>query len=125
MREVNFMNLTKHPVVIFNPSTMKEQELVVPPSGIEARVDSQLVHLDRVKEAATKLEIPVVSFENHYVYDLPPESPGKIYIVSKEVRLALPHRLDLASPDCSSSRCEYEGGKLRSVPGLVMNKGEK
>ena len=120
MREVTFVNLVAHNVVI-HTTAMGEQELVVPPSGIEARVDSKLVRLERITESTTKLEIPVISFEDNFVFGLPAEAPGKVYIVSREVRMALPHRTDLMSPDATSSKCEYEGGKLRSVPGLVAN----
>ena len=121
---VKFINLSDHEVVIHN-ARMGDQELVIVPSGKEARVESKLLRLASVTETHTQLSVPVITFEDHYVYGLPEPAEGIIYIVSAAVRKALPHRTDLASPDGTSSECEWDGRKLRSVPGLVMNKGDR
>lgn len=117
---MKLINLVKHPVVIYNPR-MGDQEIVIPSSG-EARVDSQLVRLAEVTDDATGMAVPLISFENDFVYGLPEPKEGVLLIVSKAVRVAHPTRYDLASPDVTSSDTVYEDGRIRSVPGLVVNR---
>jgi len=116
---MKLLNLTPHDIVIWN-TRMGDQEVVIPSSG-EARVDSKLIRLDKITDDDTGVDVPLISFECDYAYGLPEPAEGVMIIVSKALRQAYPHRMDLASPDVTSSESVFVGKTLRSVPGLVVN----
>ena len=116
---MRFVNLTAHPVVIYN-QRMGDQEVVIPSSG-EARVDSKLIRLAEVTEENTGVKIPLIAFDSSSTVGLPDPKDGVIFIVSKAVRVAHADRCDLASPDVTADGSRFVNGKLQSVPGLVVN----
>lgn len=117
---MRFINLTKdHVVVVYNPR-LSSAEVHVVNSGV-ARVESQLLRYEPVVDENSGEPIQLIAFVDDITYGLPEPEEGTIYIVSKAVREANRDRTDLASPDVTSVEAGFEGGKLRSVPGLVVN----
>jgi len=82
---VRFVNLTPHEVRILDEKG--NPALVVPPSGVQARVNASFVEVRKI------LGIPVHRAVYGEVQGLPPEpEPNTIYIVSSLVLTALPEK---------------------------------
>ncbi len=109
---MQFINLTKHAINIFDVEG-KNQIVVLPPSGQEARV--------AVKSEVVGLEegIPLLATTFGQVENLPASVEATIYVVSLAVRSALPERKDLASP---GELLRDDEGKPKGCKGLVVNR---
>lgn len=103
---MKFVNLTPHAIKL-NDGTIFE------PSGIVARVASELVKIDDVDG------VPVFSQNFGEITGLPEEKFNTIYIVSAMV-LAASNRNDLMAPATSHKDVvRNENGQIISVPGFV------
>jgi hypothetical protein len=103
---MTFVNLTPHPIKL-NDGT------IFPPSGIVARVASDLQEVETVSG--------VQFFRQTFgeVEGLPEEIPGTIYIVSAMV-LAAVDRSDCVAPATGHKDVvRNESGQIVSVPGFV------
>jgi hypothetical protein len=63
----------------------------------------------------------LIGFDCVGVSGLPAPQEGVMLIVSKDTRQAFPERTDLCSPDVTSKDAVFEGRKVRSVPGFIVN----
>jgi hypothetical protein len=91
--------------------------VVIPPSGVEARVAVTAVKVDAVEIDGKEVDI----FENEYgeVINLPHIQPDIFYVVSGQVRSALPGRTDLYSP---GDLVKDAAGVVQGCRGIVRNK---
>lgn len=102
------VNLTPHEVVLVTPWG----NVHVPPSGSIARVES-------IPRPLFRLGGVVVNAESYGdVAGVPPEQPGRYYLVSALVRLALPNRTDLLSP---GQLVRDEQGRVVGCQSLIGN----
>ena len=85
---MDIVNLTPHAITIVLPN----EQFTIPPSGQVARV-AQTSAPVTVADG-----IPLVKVEYGPVEGLPPVEATTLYIVSAIVRMAMPARLDIASP---------------------------
>lgn len=102
-------NLTPHTINIVLPTNEK---LVIPASGIVARVSSTAIHLEPIDG------IPVVNTVYGEVVSLPEPEEGVIYIVSAMVLSRVQGRPDVFGPDTGPTAIRDEG-KIVAVRGLV------
>lgn len=103
---MHVVNLTPH-ILIF------PDNIIIEPSGIVARC--------YLKETVSWIRgIKVISRFYGRVTGLPNPSPDTYYVVSAMVRLALPHRLDLMSPNHLERDDE---GNIIKVNSLLINTG--
>lgn len=100
---MKIVNLTPHDVVIVG-----DEKKVYPKSGVFARVAT---HSEVVGEVDG---VSIVSQKYGEVDGLPAPEAGTLYIVSMVVRLALPDREDLVSPDTSPQ------GAIRDENGMIV-----
>ena len=105
-----FVNLCKHAVNL-------SAGVVIPSSGVEARVEVKAVQVDSVEIDGKE----VIIYENEYgeVINLPEFQDGIFYIVSGQVRTALPNRADLYSP---GDLVRDSAGVVIGCRGIVRNK---
>lgn len=109
--EMKIINLTPHDVVIISEGKEKK---IYPKSGKMARVATNSVVVGEVDGVA------IVSQKYGEVDGLPEPKAGTLYIVSMVVRLALPDREDLISPDTSpQSTIRDENGQIIGVRQFV------
>jgi hypothetical protein len=106
---MTIINLCKHNINL-------DCGAVIPSSGVEARVAVKAVPVDTVVIDGKEVCI----YENEYgeVVGLPEPVIGVWYVVSGQVRTALPHRLDLYSP---GDLVRDEKGVVIGCRGLVRN----
>ena len=88
----------------------------IPASGVEARVDSQSVVVDKIMINGTVVEILEVVYGE--VINLPEYKKDVFYVVSGMVRAALPNRADLYSPGIL---VRDTAGVVQGCRGLVRN----
>jgi hypothetical protein len=100
-----FENLTPHAINLPN-------ELVIPASGTVARCK------EFTKEVGTFGGVTLIRKEYGDVTDLPDPVGGVMYIVSALVRLAVPERIDVASP---GDLIRGEGGVIIGAANLAVN----
>lgn len=105
-----FVNLTKHEINVVSPSG--EAVLNIPSSGTEARVAIQR------RPAGTHMGVQMYSPTPGEIVNLPEPEKDTIYIVSGQIRSALPHRTDLASP---GNLVRDENGRVIGCEGLDRN----
>lgn len=87
------INLTPHEVRVYPLGyTIEDDCVVLPPSGQVARVTMSTVLVDVAGP------IDLVRNTAGTVTGLPEPVEGTLYVVSALVRLAVPHRVDVASP---------------------------
>jgi len=105
-----FVNLCKHAVNLSCGA-------VIPSSGVEARVAVNAVPVDVIAIDGKAVTV----YENEYgeVINLPEFQPGIFYVVSGQVRSAIPGRTDLYSP---GDLVRDEAGVVIGCRGLVRNK---
>jgi hypothetical protein len=117
-----FINLCgkDHEEVVLHTPAMGDQEIVYPKRG-EARLHSEVIRVATVEDADTGLLVPLIGFDCVGVSGLPAPQEGVMLIVSKDTRQAFPERTDLCSPDVTSKDAVFEGRKVRSVPGFIVN----
>lgn len=110
------MNLTPHEITIRTPSG---GTVVVPPSGIVARVSTVEGPAQPVE--ANGEEIPVVTRAFGAVENLPAPSEGTAYLVSSLVLSALEGsgRRDVYAPDTGPTALRDEQGRIVAVTRLV------
>lgn len=106
--EVKFVNLTPHEIVV-----MGEPEVRVPPSGDVARVSVVTEPLGSIGG------VPAFIERSGPVEGLPEPRDGVIYIVSTLVRVAVPRRVDVASP---GQLVRDPDGRPVGCRGLVYNR---
>lgn len=82
-------NLTPHPVTIL----AEDRTVVIPPSGIVARVQSN------VESLGTMDGVPVTRTNYADITDLPEPEDGVLYITSCLVAQACPERTDVLFPN--------------------------
>ncbi len=88
----------------------------IPASGVEARVDSKSVVVDRIMIDGKVVEILETVFGG--VINLPEYKKDVFYVVSGMVRAALPNRADLYSPGIL---VRDTAGVVQGCRGLVRN----
>lgn len=98
VKEPEIVNLTSHDVTLVNEYG---QTRVFPPSGTVARVNQTLVDFNISG-------IPVKRIQDIRLAGLPPEEPGKIFIVSGRVFEAST-RPDLIAPDTTPDSVVKDG----------------
>lgn len=108
---MQIINLTPHDVVILKED---HERKVYPKSGEVARVTT-------ISEIIGEIdEVSIVSQKYGDVIGLPDPVEGTYYLVSMVVRMALPSRLDLISPDTSpQSTIRDEIGQIIGVRQFV------
>jgi hypothetical protein len=102
------VNLTPHTVVL----SLNDTTVTFPPSGSVARC-REITHRE-----GTHDYVPLVRVKYGPVEGLPAPVGGTLYIVSELVRMAMPHRLDLASP---GEQVRDSEGKVTGCKSLVIN----
>lgn len=85
------INCTAHPICVYDPAG-EHLLRVIEKSGHVARVETSPLHVGSVHK------MPVYVENRGAVRDLPAPRKNTFYIVSTQVRLALPERCDLLSP---------------------------
>lgn len=85
---MNIVNMTPHPLTLVSDN----DTTTIPPSGIVPRVSQTRETVGSVAG------VPLCRVTTGEVTDLPDPVDGTLLVVSALVRLALPHRTDLASP---------------------------
>jgi hypothetical protein len=112
--EVEFINLTPHPVVIL---TTSGEEVVIPPSGRVARVATTQEVVATLTPHNHNIEIVRTRFGE--IENLPEPEPGVLYIVSTlvaQAAVALQGRQDVVAPDTGpQSAVRGEDGQIRAV----------
>lgn len=116
-----FVNLTPHEITCWGgvPGAPMEpaRAATFPPSGSVARVEKEELFCGEViTECGTVIEMhALVAGE---VTGLPAPVPGIFYIVSGQVREAVPHRMDVVSPGRLLRDTE---GRVRGCAGWAVN----
>jgi len=110
---MKYINCTPHTINVFAPEN-GEQIMAVDPSGAVARVEVQPIYCS-IDDATG-----IVYFTQNIgeIINLPEPEDDTMYIVSAQVRLALPGRLDLASP---GEEIRNEAGQPIGCIGLYVN----
>lgn len=103
------LNLTPHQINVYDGDTLA---VTVPPSGQVARVSERATKVGTAEGAA------LYTSQRGEVTGLPEPVVGTLYVVSAQVRLALPERGDLASP---GQLVRNEAGQPVGCVGLVVN----
>jgi len=103
---VKLVNLTPHEIKIVGENG--EERLVIPPSGIVARVRTEQTLVRYVNG------IPIVRTTFGDVEGLPEPQPNTLYIVSSLVAQAVPYRNDVVAPDTSPN------GVVRDSEGKII-----
>lgn len=85
---IHLINLTDHPVNLFNPEGTRVLD-IIPPSGKVARVVSNQEHIGDF----------LIRFKPVANFNIPEPVENTYYIVSNVVRAAFPDRKDLCSPN--------------------------
>lgn len=94
---VNILNLTGHPVQMV---TLDGQIIDFPKEPRAARIPQRRETVSPIHDSGTQQHIDAVEIRaTGRVKGLPPPRANTMYIVSRIVFLALPHRTDLLVPD--------------------------
>lgn len=110
---MKFINLTIHDVVVLNE---KGEKVVIPPSGIEARIKTKETYSETVDG------IKIYDQELFEIEGLPEPQEGVYYIASMPLRLAarVLGRTDVLSPDTGKTAKRSEDNrKIEYVIRLV------
>jgi hypothetical protein len=111
-----FINVTPHAIRL----VVRDQELILPPSGQVARVTQGYRSLGDLEVKG--LNIPVVATTYGDV-ELPPEEPGVFYIASGLVAQAAwaKGRLDVLAPDTGAGAVRDGEGRIVGVTRLIAS----
>jgi len=108
---VSLINLTPHAINLYD-SEGEEVVSVLPVSGSIARAKEEIIKVEGLY--TEEIVYPVVEKAYSAVENLPPPTPGKVYVVSIVVKAALPNRDDLYCPDTGP------GSAVRDHQGRVL-----
>lgn len=101
-------------LVNLTPHTVNLGTLVIPASGKVARV----AEVKSVAHTFDDLGFSLVTVQNGPIENLPESSDDKLFIVSAQVRVAAPHRKDLASP---GDLVRDDQGRVIGCNSLIVN----
>jgi len=107
---MEFVNLTKHEIVVHS----QRGRMVLVPSGVEARVETENI----LVEFPTGTTVDIFTQRVGEVEFLPEPKEGVGWVVSTQVRLAVPNRGDVFSP---GELIRDEKGRPIGCMGLVRN----
>lgn len=104
---MEIINLCSHPVNVI----VRDEELAIPPATKAVRIGTKVIEkLD--------CEVPMLRVDNSRLDPLPEPVEDTLYIVSTIVRIAHPHRYDIASP---GGIVKDETGKVIGCRCLYLN----